>query len=87
MKYLTFAEVMAWRRARQAQPRATPTETELTGQAEPETPTIEPEPSPNLHDGYSVEARKGGWYALVGPDGQVGASQRTEEEAWALLEG
>lgn len=47
--------------------------------------TVKPNADPR--DGYTVEARKGGWYALIGPDGQVGSSQRTEAEAWALLEG
>jgi hypothetical protein len=48
----------------------------------------EPNEGGNPRDGYSVEARKGGWHALIGPDGkQIGSSQRTEADAWALLEG
>ena len=37
-------------------------------------------------EGYTVE-RSGSWYKLFGPDGeQIGKSQRSEEDAWALLE-
>jgi hypothetical protein len=28
----------------------------------------------------------GAWYSLIGPDGKVGNSQRTEAEAWAQLD-
>ena len=35
--------------------------------------------------GFHVE-HNGAWYSLIGPDGKVGNSQRTEAEAWAQLD-
>lgn len=40
-------------------------------------------------DDAPVEHRveqSGAWYKLYGPDGQVGKSQRSEADAWALLD-
>ncbi len=81
-RYLTFEDVMAWRRAKATRSTAASAEEPRPKAAA----DIEPAPDPRA--GYSVEARKGGWHALIGPDDkQVGSSQRTEAEAWALLEG
>ena len=33
---------------------------------------------------FRVE-QNGVWFKLIGPDGQVGKSQRSEADAWALL--
>lgn len=52
-----------------------------------------PEPAPMARTAsdprgdYRVE-KNGTWYSLIGPDGEkVGASKRSEAEAWAQLEG
>lgn len=37
-------------------------------------------------DSYHLE-KSGQWFKLIGPDGQVGKSKRTEADAWAQLEG
>lgn len=43
--------------------------------------------SPGPGSGYHVE-RSGSWYKLIGPAGeQIGKSQRTEDDAWALAGG
>lgn len=53
--------------------------------AEPTKQAPAPE-APATGDGYRVE-KTGTWYALIGPDGEkVGTSQRSEADAWALLE-
>ena len=60
-------------------------------QAEESPPEPEPAEEPAAEDGdpragYEVE-QSGTWYKLIGPDGeQVGKSQRSEEDAWALLD-
>lgn len=78
-KYLTHTEVMAWYRARQRH-KAPPAEPVEAGLPEGE------EPGPAGIDGYRVE-KNGTWYSLIGPDGEkVGTSQRSEADAWALLE-
>jgi hypothetical protein len=51
-------------------------------------PAFAPETAPlESATGHRVE-QSGTWYKLIDPDGeQVGKSQRSEADAWALLEG
>lgn len=54
-------------------------ESELIPEVRGETVHGDPEPD------YRVE-QNGPWYSLIGPDGKVGKSQRSEDDAWALLD-
>lgn len=63
---------------------------EIIPTVEPETahraPVAAPEDDTDTRDGHHV-VNKGTWYSLIGPDGEkVGKSQRSEEEAWALMD-
>lgn len=50
----------------------------------PEAP-VKPAPQDPAGDEYEV-VQAGSWFKLMGPDGQVGKSQRSEAAAWALLD-
>lgn len=51
-------------------------------------PDTLPTPQTDQFVGYHIAERKGGWYALIGPDGeQVGKSSRDVGELRALIPG
>jgi hypothetical protein len=47
-------------------------------------PAQKTETSADVGKAYTVE-QNGAWFSLIGPDGKVGKSQRSAEDAWALL--
>lgn len=54
-------------------------------------PEQNPKPQPKTEDrhvGYHIEAKKGGWFVLLDPDGnQVGKASRDPKELEALIPG
>jgi hypothetical protein len=60
---------------------------EAEGRAPDADDTQADEPTEPAPDRSYEVVQDGGYYRLIGPDGAIGKGKRTEEEAWALLEG